>query len=105
MKFGILIPLLIYYAFLILVFTFGQDTLIGYDDTSVGNFYNNNSYVGEEQTSVDWLDYAVTLLAFIGLGIGLPASTPLLIAAVFSIWQISINIIAVAMIVQVIRAS
>ena len=104
MKFGVLIPLLIYYGFISLVFFFGSTTFVGYDTSTVTDYYTDNDYTGGSG-STDWLDYVVTFLGFIGLGIGLPSSTPSFIAVIFSIWTITINIIAVALVVQVIRAS
>jgi hypothetical protein len=104
MKFGVLIPLLLYYGIISLLFFFGGSVFTGYTSSDITTYYTTNDYSGGG-ISTDWLDYAVTFLGFIGLGIGLPSSVPVFIAVIFSIWTISINIIAVALVVQVIRGS
>lgn len=92
---------------MIIIFTLGSGVFTGYDSSGVSSYFNNQSakYVGHEQTSIDWLDYAFSLLGFIGLGIGLPAGTSFFIQIIFSAWTVIINIIAVALVIQVIRAS
>lgn len=102
MKFGVLIPLLLYYGTLILVFTFG--VFPTYDTQDVTDYFNNNTY-NTPQNSFDWLDYGMSLVGFIGIGVGLPDDTPYFIQVCFTVWTIIINIIAVALVIQVIRGS
>lgn len=107
-KFSILIPILIYYGLLAVLFL-----LSAFNVDSPFNDYNSQDVTdiyADMDTSkptgiVDYLLLIPRFALFAILGVGLPADTPLFIQIPFSIWSLSVFFISIAMFYQALRGS
>lgn len=103
-KFAVAIPLLIYYVAMTLFFTFSGTVYNNYDTSDFNNFYDTQDNFSEN-SSFDWLDYGISLLAFLGVGFTPDADLPTAFQFMFSAWCIIINVIAILVVIQIIRGS